>query len=81
MTSKPAQQKVEPRTCHFCGREIPDEKPVFLVAQVSGRIVGPFHADCAASIVERQKDLAPDAKIPGMDFGRVVPNLTQEPLL
>lgn len=73
-------KKAPPRECHYCGRDIDEMRPVFLVAEVSGRILGPFHAECAATIVERQRDLAPKAKLPGTEFGRVLPNARQEEL-
>jgi hypothetical protein len=81
MKRKTAGRKAPPRECHYCGRLLEVDRPVFLVAQVSGRILGPFHAECAAVVVERQRDLVGDAKLPGMDFGRVVPNARQEELL
>lgn len=72
--------KAEPRECHYCGKDIHVDRPVFLVAEVSGRILGPFHPQCAGVVVDRQRDLNPKQKLPGMEFGRVVPNARQEEL-
>jgi hypothetical protein len=68
------------RACQYCGRDIPHERPVFLIAEEGGKIVGPFHAQCAAHVVARQQASKAKGMLPGMEFGRVVPNVSQEEL-
>lgn len=43
------------RKCAFCGHGIPDLKPVYLVGEPGGRIVGPFHSGCAEKVTYRLK--------------------------
>lgn len=43
------------RTCAFCGHGIPDLRPVYLVGEPGGRIVGPFHSGCAWKVTEKLK--------------------------
>lgn len=81
MSRKTPPRKAEPQTCAYCGRDIPVADPTYLVGEATGRILGPFHPSCAQTVIERGRKLAPDAKLPGMDFGRVVEGVEQKPLL
>jgi len=40
------------RLCAKCKGALRETRPVFLVSDGSGRIVGPYHASCAAAISE-----------------------------
>lgn len=39
------------RVCAFCGHGIPEQRPVYLVGERFGNIVGPYHAGCAEKLV------------------------------
>lgn len=45
------------RECLWCHAGIAEQRPVFLVQSVDGRILGPFHAGCAArlKLAERKR--------------------------
>lgn len=43
------------RGCLECGHPLAPQRPVFLVGEPSGRIMGPFHAGCAERVVLRAK--------------------------
>ncbi len=48
-------KKGGPRTCAACKGLLAEQRPVFLVGMPSGGIVGPFHAGCAAKLVDKAK--------------------------
>lgn len=43
------------RVCLICQGPMPERRPVFVVADTSGMILGPFHSGCAAKLVERAR--------------------------
>lgn len=43
------------RYCLECNHPLAPYRPVFLVGEPSGRIMGPFHAGCAEKVVLRAK--------------------------
>lgn len=58
--------------CARCGALIPEQKPIFLVTTVAGRIVGPYHAGCAwkAHDALKRQGLTPETD--AAEYGREV---------
>lgn len=50
------------RECLWCKAGISEQRPVFLVADDSGAILGPFHAGCAERL-KLQKKRNPDSNL------------------
>jgi hypothetical protein len=78
---KKSRERRSSRECLYCGHVIDDARPLYLVALVGGSVVGPFHPFCSAKVIARQKASEGKALPPGMEFGRIVPGVTQEELL
>jgi hypothetical protein len=36
------------RRCLLCGIRVDEQRPIYLVGTVGGKIVGPYHSSCAA---------------------------------
>jgi hypothetical protein len=60
------------KTCAFCGGLIPEKRPVFLVAEASGGILGPYHAGCAERLALAHKGAKSNGAIPGTHQGRII---------
>jgi len=43
----------EKRRCEECSRFIAEKRPIFLLCTGDGRIIGPYHAECARVVSER----------------------------
>lgn len=41
--------------CKMCGHGVPEQKPVYLIMDSSGMILGPLHSGCAWKLSERIK--------------------------
>lgn len=68
------------RVCCYCGGELDDVRPVYLVEVNDHNLVGPFHPGCADRIKLRGKHLKPGERLAGQAFGRVLEGLWQEEL-
>jgi len=67
-----------PRVCARCKGPISESRPVFLVSDHGGKIVGPYHAGCAERVkidegMARAAELAKAAM-----YGQVLPKPDQE---
>lgn len=80
MKRKTAGRSAEPRRCAFCGGLMPADKPVFLVMSTLGGIVGPYHSGCAYKVAEEHKGVPTTRSLPGLAFGRRVPEAREETL-
>jgi hypothetical protein len=60
------------RTCVSCQNTISEARPVYLVATGDGRIIGPFHPSCAATLATEARLLGhmPDPR--ARSVGRVL---------
>jgi hypothetical protein len=68
------------RVCVYCSGDLAADRPLYLVTEADGTLVGPFHPECAAKIRLRGKTLKPGQRLAGMRFGRVLDHLAQEEL-
>lgn len=61
MSKSRAVPPLEPKRCALCGGMLGERRPVFLIAENTGAILGRYHAGCAAKLVEahRGKDEMP----------------------
>ena len=78
MTHRTAGRVARPRVCARCKGPISESRPVFLVYDNGGRIVGPYHAGCAARVKMDAAANNPWAKITPEVFGQIVPKPDQE---
>lgn len=80
MSRKVAGKVYHQRQCAYCRGGIADVRPVFVVAQTDGRILGPFHAGCAAKLVEQAKRGAEWGPMEAENLGQIVPKAREETL-
>lgn len=74
MSGKVAGKVHHQRECAWCHGGIASDRPVFLVAEKSGGIVGPFHAGCAARLAMEAKKHPDHNWVEGAaSFGKVLP--------
>lgn len=66
---------LEPKRCCGCGGVMSERRPVYLVGDRSGRIVGPWHAGCAEKAYQTwQKEHGlPVTPLPPMIYGQMPP--------
>lgn len=58
MTHKTAGRVARPRVCARCKGPISEIRPVFLIADNGGKIVGPYHAGCAERVkLDNQREV------------------------
>jgi hypothetical protein len=48
-------KRVQPRPCSRCRKPLTERRPVWLVGNTDGHIVGPYHAACAAQTVDERR--------------------------
>jgi len=48
-------KRADPRSCAHCRQPLTERRPVWLVGNTDGHIVGPYHAACAAQTVEDRR--------------------------
>lgn len=61
------------RYCASCARLLLEHRPVFLVGDTDGRILGPYHASCAERLAIGRRYKGMSSAIQGELFGRIVP--------
>jgi len=61
------------RLCVACGRFISEKRPVFLLGTPSGRIVGPYHAECARKVADAARANGDRHGVPGETCGQLPP--------
>lgn len=66
------------RYCASCARLLVEQRPVFLVGDTDGRILGPYHASCAERLVIGRKFKDKSMVIQGELFGSMRPTDRRE---
>ena len=66
--------------CARCGLPIAEKRAPFLVMVQLGEIIGPYHAGCAELVVIDHKRKLTGRSIPGLSYGRRVPESREETL-
>ena len=78
MSHKTAGRVSRPRVCARCKGPISESRPVFLVYDRGGKIVGPYHAGCAERVnLDGKSAMSPGELMPEV-FGQIVPKPTEE---
>jgi len=60
------------RYCAFCDAPLVETRPVFLVGDTNGNILGPFHAGCAARLALAHKGKPNPIELPGRAYGNII---------